>query len=106
MAQLARYASPIGTTSCPAQLDPDTYQPVRVGRTSIDFHVLVWVKEVPMRWLPVHVWVTLEADLVEALDRFIEEQHPDLDRRQALALAFRDWATGAGLLELPPADAD
>ena len=59
-----------------------------------------------MRWLPVQVWVTLEADLVEALDRFIKEQHPELDRRRALALALRDWATGADLLKLPPEDAD
>ena len=57
-----------------------------------------------MRWLPIQVWVTLEADLVEALDLFIVDQRPGLDRRQALNLALRDWETGAGLLLLPGDD--
>ncbi|WP_282568522.1 hypothetical protein [Bosea vaviloviae] len=32
------------------------------------------------------------------LDRFIAEQQPDMSRPEALRLAFKDWATGQGLL--------
>jgi len=36
--------------------------------------------------------VTLDNDLVTALDRFIAELHPGISHAEALNLALRDWA--------------
>lgn len=43
----------------------------------------------------------LSPDLLRALDRFINGQHPSLSRYDALKLAFRDWAIGHGYLDVP-----
>ena len=36
--------------------------------------------------------VTLDDDLIIALDHFIAEMHPDITRAEALNRALRDWA--------------
>ena len=41
----------------------------------------------------------LSPDLLAALDRFIQEQHPEMSRYDALKLAFRDWALVHGYLD-------
>lgn len=41
--------------------------------------------------------VDLPAELSAALDRFVERDHPDLTRAEALAAAFRDFASAHGL---------
>ena len=50
--------------------------------------------------------VRLEPDALEALDRFIAEEHPSTSRAEALRMAFRDWAIGHGLLEPTPPKED
>jgi len=40
--------------------------------------------------------------LLDALDQFIREEHPDVSRPEGLRIAFRDWAIAHGYLELPP----
>jgi hypothetical protein len=41
-------------------------------------------------------------DLLDALDRFVAEEHPGTLRPEALRIAFRDWAIGHGYLPNPP----
>lgn len=41
----------------------------------------------------------LSPELLGALDRFIQEQHPEMSRYEALKLAFRDWAVEHGYLD-------
>ena len=45
-------------------------------------------------------------DLLDALDRFIAEDHKGATRPEALRIAFRDWAIGHGYLANPPAKED
>jgi hypothetical protein len=45
-------------------------------------------------------------DLLAALDRFINEQHPKLSRYDALKLAFQDWAIRHGYLDTPIVETD
>ncbi|KAB2955736.1 MAG: hypothetical protein F9K19_10545 [Rhizobiaceae bacterium] len=40
----------------------------------------------------------LPRELSSALDRFIERDHPEMDRSEAIVAAFRDWATARGLV--------
>ena len=40
----------------------------------------------------------LPADLAVALDRFIDREHPEMARSEALVTAFREWATSRGLV--------
>lgn len=44
------------------------------------------------------VTVRLDPELLEALDRFIEEDRPAASRADALGAAFRDWAEDKGYL--------
>ncbi|MDR3473334.1 MAG: ribbon-helix-helix protein, CopG family [Devosia sp.] len=46
--------------------------------------------------------VRVQPDLMDALDRFIREEHPDTSRPEALRIAFRDWAIGHGYLPPSP----
>ena len=50
--------------------------------------------------------VRMPPDLLDALDQFIREEHPDTSRPEALRIAFRDWAIGHGYLPNPPAKED
>ncbi len=47
---------------------------------------------------PLELSITLEAELVLALDRFIAEVGVELSRPEALRSAFRNWAVAHGYL--------
>lgn len=42
--------------------------------------------------------LNLSPDLAAALDRFIEREHPEMARSEAIVTAFREWATSRGLV--------
>ncbi|MFD1945075.1 ribbon-helix-helix domain-containing protein [Paradevosia shaoguanensis] len=52
------------------------------------------------------IGVRLPQDLLEALDEFIQEQHPSISRPEAIRIVFRDWAIGHGYLPAPPEDSN
>lgn len=45
------------------------------------------------------VCAAMTPELVAALDRYIAGEQPTMTRPEALRAAFRDWATGRGLVE-------
>jgi hypothetical protein len=47
----------------------------------------------------VEVCAAMSPDLIAALDRYIAGEQPTMTRPEALRAAFRDWATGRGLVE-------
>ncbi len=44
------------------------------------------------------ITLALPPELSAALDRFIERDHPEMARAEAIVAAFRDWATARGLV--------
>jgi hypothetical protein len=44
------------------------------------------------------ITLELSPDLAAALDRFIERDRPEMSRAEAMAAAFREWATARGLV--------
>jgi len=47
---------------------------------------------------PEELTLELSPDLAAALDRFIEREHAVMTRSEAMAAAFREWATARGLV--------
>lgn len=50
------------------------------------------------------VGVRMPPDLLEALDRFARDDGRSLTRPEALRVAFREWASGRGLIAAGPRD--